>query len=71
MLVCLLGVRRKVGETMPVVQHPQPGQVAISGLLGVHRQESFADSCCHTQRYFQATQCTAGRFSYYSDKKGL
>ena len=43
-----------VAETMPVAQHPVHGQAAGSGLLGVHRQESMADSCRHTQSYFQA-----------------
>ena len=40
------------------------------GLLGVHRQESMADSCRHTQRYFQDAQCSHDIFSNYSDEKG-
>ena len=38
MLVCPLGVERKVAETMPVAQCSPLGQAAGLGLLGIHRK---------------------------------
>ena len=58
-------------ETMPMAQHSLPGQVAGSGLLGLHRRESLADSRCHIQRYFQAAQCVAWQIWLLLNKKGL
>lgn len=71
MLVCTLMVRNKLAETRLMSQCSLHGQVAGSGQLGVHRQESMADSHCHTQSYFQATQSMYGRFRFYSDENGL
>ena len=51
-LVCPLGIGRKVAETMPMVQRSPPGQAVKSGLLGLHKQESMADSYHNTQKYF-------------------
>ena len=48
---CLLGVRRKVSETMPMAQCSPTEQTVALGLLGVHRQENRVDYHCDTQRY--------------------
>ena len=63
--MCPLGVGRKVAKTRTRAQHSQPGQAAASSLLGLHRQESMADSQLHTERYSQShTQiCTHPTFT--------
>ena len=49
--------REEVAETSSV----SPAWEGVgSGLLGMHKQESMADSCHHTQRYFLSVQYAAG-----------
>lgn len=61
MLVCPFRVMRKLAETISV---SLPGQAVGLALLEVYRQESMADICYHTQRYFQAAQCAGWQVQF-------
>ena len=53
MFLCLLRIRKKVAETLPVTQLFLPGQTVESDL---DKGESMVDLCYHTERCFQAAQ---------------
>ena len=64
MLWCTLIVRRKVVETMPMAQNTLACQVAESGLLGVHRKESMADSTAIHRDIPGQTVCFMGDIDF-------
>ena len=72
MLVCQLGVRRKVAESMPATHSaPLPGKAAGEGLLGTQRQESMVNSTAIHRDISRPCSMLHDRFSFYSNQKDL
>ena len=50
-----------MAESAPGAQYSLPGQLAESGLLGIHRQESMVDSHHHAETFpGHAVHCMVG-----------
>lgn len=69
--MCPRRVGRKVAETMYKAQRSPPGRVAGSGLLGLHRLESMANSTTIYRNVSRLRSALGGRFSYYSKWGGV